>query len=182
MPVTLVLGGARSGKSSFAEGFVMSARQASSTNIIHYIATAEAFDEEMKARIEHHQKRRNNLWVEHEVPLHLQQILSSFNENDIVLVDCLTVWLNNVIYIERASITDDALSLRVDQLVDCLRETKANIVLVSNEVGMGIVPLGKETRLFVDYAGWMNQKIAAIAQRVILVTAGIPLALKGTID
>lgn len=181
MPVTLVLGGARSGKSSYAERWVKNAQQHSPDCALHYVATAIAFDLEMEKRIHHHRQQRGDGWVEHEIPVKLTQKLDSLTDKDIVLVDCLTLWLNNIIYNDGALIEESSLQNHIDKLVNCLNDTKANIVLVSNEVGMGIVPLGAQTRLFVDYAGWMNQKIAAIADNVVLVSAGLPISLKGTV-
>lgn len=182
MPVTLVLGGARSGKSSYAEDKVkLHHRDNEGFTTLHYVATAIAFDDEMALRIFHHKQRRGNEWTEHHIPVSLTQKLDSFNDKDVVLVDCLTVWLNNVIYNHGQELDASQLALQLDEMVERLKHTQSNIVLVSNEVGFGVVPLGKETRLFVDNAGWMNQKIAAIADNVILVVAGIPIALKGKI-
>jgi adenosylcobinamide kinase/adenosylcobinamide-phosphate guanylyltransferase len=181
MTVTLVLGGARSGKSRFAEEKVKCEQHKSKLTALHYVATAIAFDEEMESRIAHHKQRRGNEWQEHHFPVHLPQKLDCFTDKDIVLVDCLTVWLNNVIYNDGQTVEVSQLALLVENLTQQLRLTRSNIVLVSNEVGFGVVPMGKDTRLFVDHAGWMNQKIAAIADNVILVVAGIPIALKGTI-
>jgi adenosylcobinamide kinase/adenosylcobinamide-phosphate guanylyltransferase len=182
MPITLVLGGARSGKSSYAEEKVKFLHQDNAhCSSLHYVATAIAFDDEMALRIAHHQQRRGHEWIEHHIPVNLTQKLDSFNDKDVVLVDCLTVWLNNLIYNNGLELDASQLALQLDEMVERLKHTQSNIVLVANEVGFGVVPLGKETRLFVDHAGWLNQKIAKIADNVVLVVAGIPIALKGNI-
>ncbi len=181
MPVTLVLGGARSGKSRYAESKVVAEQENGRFARRHYVATAIPFDDEMKARIQHHQQQRDSEWIEHEQSEKLAQLLESFNDKDIILVDCLTVWLNNIIYNNGITISEASLKENIDQLVKTLANTEAMIVLVSNEVGLGVIPMGKETRMFVDHAGWMNQKIAAVADHVVLVTAGLPLALKGNV-
>lgn len=181
MAVTLILGGARSGKSSYAERRAIEKWQARPQSSLHYVATAIAFDSEMEARIQRHRQDRGEEWIEHEIPVRLTQKLDTLIDKDIVLVDCLTLWLNNIIYNDGVLIDEISLQNHINALVNCLKRTDANIVLVSNEVGMGIVPMGQETRLFVDHAGWMNQKIAAIADNVVLVCAGLPLCLKGTV-
>jgi adenosylcobinamide kinase/adenosylcobinamide-phosphate guanylyltransferase len=185
MSITLILGGARSGKSSYAEA---SSKQQLKQDLkidgahqLHYVATALPFDDEMKQRILHHQQRRGDEWVEHEAPTQLAELIESFTETDIVLVDCLTVWLNNVIYNDGDCLGSDQIQNNVDRLIVILNETDASIYIVSNEVGLGVVPMGQVSRLFVDHAGWMNQRIASIAQRVVLVTAGLPLMLKSDV-
>ncbi|WP_070967856.1 bifunctional adenosylcobinamide kinase/adenosylcobinamide-phosphate guanylyltransferase [Vibrio sonorensis] len=177
MTVHLVLGGARSGKSKFAEQRVLE-QSAKVGSRRHYIATATVLDDEMQNRIEHHKKRRDNAWIEHECPLHISALLTQFDSRDVILVDCLTLWLNNLLFDLGDEATQEQIESGVQALVDALSSTSAHIVLVSNEVGLGVVPLGKVTRLFVDNAGWMNQAIAQIAQRVTLVTAGLPMELK----
>ncbi|SHO59062.1 bifunctional adenosylcobinamide kinase/adenosylcobinamide-phosphate guanylyltransferase [Vibrio quintilis] len=179
---SLILGGARSGKSRFAERIVLDAQQKNPQLRCHYVATAVAFDEEMQVRIAQHQARRGEEWTAHECPVDLVRLLSGFDAQDIVLVDCLTVWLNNVIYNDGNGITPQQIEAHVQQLVDVIAASEAQIVLVSNEVGMGIVPLGHVTRLFVDYAGWMNQAFAVQLEQVIFVAAGLPMFLKGSAD
>ncbi|MDC0612248.1 bifunctional adenosylcobinamide kinase/adenosylcobinamide-phosphate guanylyltransferase [Vibrio sp.] len=175
----LVLGGARSGKSSFAETLVKDQYAQTPDSRLHYVATAVAFDDEMKLRIKEHQSRRDSCWIEHECPTDLSELLSELGTNDIVLIDCLTVWLNNVIYNDGNDITQQNISDKIEELQQVISKSPASFVFVSNEVGMGVVPLGKVTRLFVDNAGWMNQGIASIVDNVVLVTAGIPMAIKG---
>ncbi|OIQ26277.1 bifunctional adenosylcobinamide kinase/adenosylcobinamide-phosphate guanylyltransferase [uncultured Vibrio sp.] len=182
MSVHLVLGGARSGKSSHAERIakrVSQPKQSSDTKkTLHYIATALAFDEEMKSRIKHHQQQRGTEWQEHEVPVKLTSYIERFGAEDVVLIDCLTLWLNNVIFDLGDAVTECKVKQTIDQWVEALAQSSATIVLVSNEVGLGVIPLGEVSRLFVDHAGWMNQKIASIASRVEFIAAGLPLTLK----
>ncbi len=177
----LILGGARSGKSRLAENLVKRVHAENEKSRLHYVATAIAFDSEMETRIQEHKMRRGDEWIEHECPTELAALIRGFQFDDIVLIDCLTVWLNNVIYNDGNDITQPEIQDKVKELIDALSDTKASCVFVSNEVGLGIVPLGKVTRLFVDNAGWMNQGIASVIDNVILVAAGIPMALKGSI-
>lgn len=163
----LVLGGARSGKSRFAE---QCARD--SGKCVHYIATAEPGDREMAARIAHHQSTRDANWHVHEEPLALSRTLERLNEPDnCLLVDCLTLWLSNCLAKAVWDTQRDAFLQSVDAL-------QADLVLVSNEVGSGIVPLGELSRRFTDEAGWLHQALAARCSRVSLVCAGLPLNLK----
>ncbi|MBO0215336.1 bifunctional adenosylcobinamide kinase/adenosylcobinamide-phosphate guanylyltransferase [Vibrio sp. Vb2880] len=180
MSIHLILGGARSGKSSFAE---QKAKQfaAFGASQRHYVATAIAFDDEMQQRILHHQAQRGDAWCEHEAPIALAATLAQFTRRDVVLVDCLTLWLNNVIYNHGETLDAQAIEARVTALTDALVETQATVLLVSNEVGLGVVPMGEVSRLFVDHAGWMNQAIARHADSVTLIAAGLPLALKGNL-
>ncbi len=167
--VTLVLGGARSGKSSFAEGVVTSLPRP-----WVYIATAEARDDEMAARIAEHQAHREAGWDTIEAPHDLHDALRAAPKGAVVLVDCLTLWLSNIMHgpydIDRS----------VAQLEEALHERENATVLVSNEVGLGLVPETPLGRAFRDAQGRLNQRIAAIAGRVILVVAGQPLFVKGS--
>ncbi len=166
--VTLVLGGARSGKSVFAEQRV----ETSGKDKI-YIATAQAWDDEMKDRIDVHKSRRGADWVTVDAALDLRDaLMANVRDTAIVLVDCLTLWLNNLIMAERD------LDESVDVLASCLAQPAGSVVLVSNEVGFGIVPENALARRFRDAQGRLNQKIAAVADEVILVAAGLPLTLK----
>ncbi|MCJ2375217.1 bifunctional adenosylcobinamide kinase/adenosylcobinamide-phosphate guanylyltransferase [Vibrio sp. ZSDZ34] len=180
MSFELILGGARSGKSAYAEQRIAQLLTQQDSAFVRkcYVATSLAFDDEMTQRIAHHQKQRGNDWAEYESPLMLAKQLSEFTSQDIVLVDCLTLWLNNLIYDKGESCDDQWLQHCIAELISQLEQSPAHIVLVSNEVGMGIVPLGKVTRLFVDNAGRMNQNIAAQASRVVFVAAGLPMTLK----
>ncbi|MEL7292853.1 MAG: bifunctional adenosylcobinamide kinase/adenosylcobinamide-phosphate guanylyltransferase [Pseudomonadota bacterium] len=176
MSIHLILGGARSGKSSRAEAEVQQLSQGRSK---HYVATAMAFDPEMEKRIERHQQSRDSEWIEHECPRYLVETIAQFGSQDVVLVDCLTLWLNNIIYSQGESLDATEIEVEVAKLVEALQASTARFVLVSNEVGMGVVPLGEVSRVFVDHAGWMNQAVARVADKVTLVSAGLPLMLKG---
>lgn len=173
----LILGGARSGKSKLAE---QTARQSADDQhaCLHYVATALPFDDEMRDRIQHHQKQRGEGWCEHECPLHLPDLLASFRCVDVVLVDCLTLWLNNWIFELGDECSNEKLEAEINKLVKVVSESEATLIFVSNEVGMGIVPLGAISRYFVDNAGRMNQQLAQVCQRVSFVAAGLPLVLK----
>lgn len=173
----LILGGARSGKSHLAE---KTAKQLSTTSqhSLHYVATALPFDQEMRERIAHHQKQRGGEWQEYECPLHLSELLTSFATTDVVLVDCLTLWLNNWIFELGDECSNEKLEAEIEKLIQVVRGSDATLIFVSNEVGMGIVPLGAVSRYFVDNAGRMNQKLASVCHRVTFVAAGLPLVLK----
>ncbi|HET6389046.1 bifunctional adenosylcobinamide kinase/adenosylcobinamide-phosphate guanylyltransferase [Hyphomicrobium sp.] len=166
--LTLVLGGARSGKSLYAEKMLMSV-----PGPWAYIATAEAFDDEMHARIKQHQRRRGSGWVEYETPLEIADTLMDRTSELPSLVDCLTLWVSNLMHAER-SIPD-----ATEDLIVALSKRIAPCVIVSNEVGLGIVPDNALARAFRDEAGRLNQTIAAVADKVVLVAAGLPLTLKG---
>jgi adenosylcobinamide kinase/adenosylcobinamide-phosphate guanylyltransferase len=166
--VTLVLGGARSGKSAHAERLV----EAAAAGGI-YLATAEPGDGEMAERIRLHRARRGPAWTTVEEPLDLAGAIAAHAASGRpVLVDCLTLWLSNVMAAGR-----DAANER-DRLVAALRGLRGAAVLVSNEVGLGIVPQTPLGRAFRDEAGRLNQAVATVAGRVIFVAAGIPLTLK----
>ena len=168
MSVTFILGGARSGKSRFAEGLAH--------NTKHYFATAQAFDDEMKQRIALHRKRRGDGWVTHEVPFNLVAQLKGFDAPEhFILVDCLTLWLSNLL------LNEADCSELVAELINHLRVAKSNIVIVSNEVGLGVVPDNPLGRAFRDVQGIANQGVAAVAERVVFMAAGLPLVLKGSL-
>jgi adenosylcobinamide kinase/adenosylcobinamide-phosphate guanylyltransferase len=166
MSVVLVLGGARSGKSRYAENLIHAPK--------HYVATAQAFDEEMEQRIQMHQSRRDDSWTNHEAPLELVQQLREIDGwGNHILVDCLTLWLSNLI-LDGADCEDE-----ISELVDHLTTARARIVIVSNEVGLGIVPDNKLARRFRDVQGLANQFVAAISESVVMTVAGIPMLVKG---
>jgi len=166
---TLVLGGARSGKSRYAEEQVEAYEKGL------YLATAEALsdDAEMAARITKHQDRRGDVWKTIEEPLEIANIISSQSAADRpILVDCLTLWLSNLMFAKRD--TDAATA----ELIAALEKSTAPVVLVSNEVGLGIVPENALAREFRDKAGIMNQVVAAACDRVVFMAAGLPLIMK----
>jgi len=166
--LTLVLGGVRSGKSRHAERLVLASGLAPV-----YLATAEALDEEMAARITAHRARRGPEWRSLEVPLELVAALSAeCAAGRAVLVDCLTLWLTNLMVHERS------VELEVARLIEVLPGLPGALVLVSNEVGQGVVPAAAMARAFVDHAGVLHQRIAAQADAVVLMTAGLPQRLK----
>jgi adenosylcobinamide kinase/adenosylcobinamide-phosphate guanylyltransferase len=166
--LTLVLGGARSGKSRYAEGLVTACPPPWA-----YVATAQAFDEEMAARIAEHKARRANGWTTIETALDLAGAVTvQGSSGSPVLIDCLTLWLSNVMLNER----DVEAACR--ELMATLAAAKGPIVAVANEVGLGIVPDNALARAFRDAQGRLNQEIAACADSVILMAAGLPLTLK----
>ncbi|HSC83478.1 MAG TPA: bifunctional adenosylcobinamide kinase/adenosylcobinamide-phosphate guanylyltransferase [Pseudomonas sp.] len=167
----LILGGARSGKSRLAERLA-----ADSGLAVTYIATSQALDGEMSERIRHHRARRPAHWALVEEPLALARVLIEQAAADrCLLVDCLTLWLTNLLMLE-----DDArLCAERDALLASLAGLPGRIILVSNETGLGVVPLGELTRRYVDEAGWLHQALAERSQRVLFTVAGLPMLLKG---
>ncbi|MBE2259130.1 MAG: bifunctional adenosylcobinamide kinase/adenosylcobinamide-phosphate guanylyltransferase [Candidatus Accumulibacter sp.] len=178
----LIIGGARSGKSSLAE------RHASESGLqVVYVATAQALDGEMARRIEHHRARRCADWRVVEAPLDLAGALRRHAAPGVcLLVDCLTLWLSNLLFAgdaARQAEAGEALACRtfddaVEALLDALPQLPGRQILVSNEVGSGIVPMAALSRLFADQQGRLNQRVAAACDRVTLVVAGLPLALR----
>ncbi|WP_239479735.1 bifunctional adenosylcobinamide kinase/adenosylcobinamide-phosphate guanylyltransferase [Actibacterium sp. 188UL27-1] len=168
--MTLVLGGASSGKSSFAEKLV------DNYNISKcYIATAQAFDDEMRAKIDAHKNARGTGWTTLEVPHDVPLAVSDLQSEQVVLLDCATLWLSNRL------LANADLETEVDALIDALAKCACPIVVVSNEVGQGIVPDTKLGRQFRIAQGQLNRRLAAQAQLVVQVVAGLPLVLKGTL-
>lgn len=164
----LILGGARSGKSALAE-----TRARESGLEVTYVATAEAHDDEMADRIRRHRDRRPDHWRTVEAPVTLAATLEREAGDDrLLLVDCLTLWLGNLID------DADALARERADLLDRLPRLPGTIVLVGNEVGLGIVPDNALARRFRDEAGWLNQMAAGLCERVTFVAAGLPLTLK----
>ncbi|MDU0355964.1 bifunctional adenosylcobinamide kinase/adenosylcobinamide-phosphate guanylyltransferase [Paraglaciecola aquimarina] len=171
--IHLVLGGARSGKSSFSLEQVKKVQQ-DTGKAVTFVATATVTDHEMASRIAQHQSERPSNWQLAEVPLALDTFIAQ-QKDSILLIDCLTLWLNNHLY-QRPK--QDFKKL-IDNLVSALSTSQCHILLVSNEVGLGIIPMGEVTRQFVDQAGWLNQAIAKAADQVTFVAAGLPMMLKG---
>ena len=168
VPVTLILGGARSGKSRYAEALVEG-----QPGHCTYLATAEAKDAEMAERIARHRQRRGSRWETREVPLELASALAQAARPDgAVLVDCLTLWLSNLLGARRDPAAE------TEALVTALPGLAGPVVFVSNEVGLGIVPENALARAFIDHTGRLHQSIAGAAQSVVFMAAGQPLQLK----
>jgi adenosylcobinamide kinase/adenosylcobinamide-phosphate guanylyltransferase len=182
MTRVLVLGGARSGKSAYAEQLAAAAGKE-----VVYIATAGAGDEEMAERIDHHRARRPQAWHTVEETLSLAAALAEWRApHRLVLVDCLTLWLSNLMFSDGRHYPDvgaitlpERLQAERTALLAELAIKRGDVVLVSNEVGMGIVPWGAVSRSYADEAGRLNQAVAAVCDRVAFVAAGLPLILKG---
>lgn len=169
---TLVLGGAASGKSAYAERFVL---RLSDRPV--YIATAQPFDDEMTDKIAVHRARRGDGWTTIEEPFDLSGAIGGADAPDaVILVDCLTLWLSNLMAAERD------IDAATAELVGSIENTQGRLVLVASEVGLGIVPDNAMARSFRNLHGALNQSVAAAADRVVFVAAGLPLALKGSLD
>jgi adenosylcobinamide kinase/adenosylcobinamide-phosphate guanylyltransferase len=164
--IRLVLGGARSGKSRHAQALAEACAAP-----WRFVATAQAFDAEMAERIAHHRADRSGAWATIEAPLALAEAIAAVDDG-VLLVDCLTLWTSNLL------LADADIDAATDALVAALGGSRARIVLVSNEVGWGIVPDNALARRFRDVAGRVNQRVAAAADRVDLVVAGLPMSLK----
>ena len=163
-----VIGGARSGKSRYAQ-----ARAEAAGGDPVFIATAEAFDDEMRERIARHRADRDTRWTTVEAPRDLPAAIDALSGRDaVVLVDCLTLWVSNLL------LADADISRAGQQLCDAIARFDGVLILVANEVGLGIVPDNALARRFRDAAGLLNQSVAAAAQEVVLLTAGLPLTLK----
>jgi len=172
--LSLILGGARSGKSTYAEQLALE-----SGLKVSYIATAQIYDDEFGIRVEHHQSRRPKDWKTVEVPQRLASVLRLEAEpGRCLIVDCLTLWLAQCICPECAPPEGVDWQAERADLLSTLPSLPGKILLVSNEVGMGIVPLGEINRRFQDEAGRLNQAVAEICNSVVLIAAGLPLKLK----
>ena len=168
--IILITGGTRSGKSRYAEQRV---REMGSRSV--YVATAEANDQEIAQRIAEHRKRRGNQWRTIEEPLELTQtLLAERGKTDCALVDCLTLWISNLLLRHDEKYASE----KVDELIEKLPQLNFHLVLVTNEVGSGIVPDNALARRFRDLAGWTNQRMAQAANEVILMVAGVPMIAK----
>jgi len=173
--ITLVLGGVRSGKSRFAQ--TLAARSSS----VAFIATAQPFDEEMRQKIDRHQMDRPKEWRTIEEPLELDRVLTDeAPKHRMLVVDCLTLYAANLLEAERGNLA--AIEERLQRFYAALRSVPCSVALVSNEVGSGVVPPYPEGRKYRDVLGEINQRVASLADNVLLMVAGLPLALKGTAE
>ena len=166
--MVFVLGGARSGKSGFAlkTASGLPGRKA-------FIATAQALDDEMEQRIARHKAERPDEWQAFEEPVNIQDVIASIHGiYDVLLIDCLTLWITNLM------LGNDDIEGKVQLLLDALSACRSSVFIVSNEVGLGIVPDNRLTREFRDIAGTLNQKVAAVADEVYFMAAGLPLRMK----
>jgi len=169
--ITFITGGARSGKSAFAEKIAadIAGRRA-------YLATAQALDAEMVARIEHHRQRRGSAWDTYEEPLAVAELVHKLSGRyDVVLLDCLTLWLSNIMARTRSA---DEIDAHIVRLVSAVKAFSGACIIVSNEVGLGIVPDNALARQFRDVAGTANQKFALTANDAYFLASGIPLQIK----
>ena len=169
--IQLILGGARSGKSRLAE------QKAKDSGLsVTYVATAQAYDDEMRERIQHHQADRPTDWGLVEEPLYLADRLVQIDQaNQLILVDCMTLWMSNLLLNEQK----DFQSQQCQKLLEMLPTLKSEIILVSNETGLGVVPMGQLSRKFVDESGRLHQQLGQIADDVVFCVAGFPTVLKG---
>ena len=169
MKKTLILGGVRCGKSAYAERLALDTKRPKL-----YLATATGGDEEMIARIEQHISRRGDAWQTVEEPVEIAKILSDPRwQEHVILVDCLTLWLSNLMAANAENIAN-----RRSELANAVRDSKATVIMVTNEVGLGIMPMNTLARQFADEAGLLHQAVAGVCDTVALVTAGLPMLLK----
>lgn len=173
MPDTIfVIGGCRSGKSSHALAL---AEQIPGEK--RFLATCIPFDDEMKERVSHHQQERSPEWITVETPTDLPGAVAENSVlSDVILVDCLTIWISNLLM---QNINGQELVAEINRLTHSIQNAPGTVILVSNEVGAGIVPENQLARLFRDSAGLANQKVASVVNKVIWMVAGIPVAIKG---
>ena len=184
--IHFVVGGARSGKSRYAENLASkiateSTRQTgnhsdeSAQRCVIYVATAVAGDKEMRARIDHHQQSRSDQWMLVEEPFYLSAVIENYaNKGWVLIIECMTLWLSNWLCSQDSENWEIEKATFIDQLLNC----NADVIIVSNEVGSGVVPIGELSREFVDQAGWLNQALAQIADEATLVVAGCPVTLR----
>ncbi|KJS87892.1 MAG: hypothetical protein JM58_02705 [Peptococcaceae bacterium BICA1-8] len=183
MAIALVIGGARSGKSSYGEKLA-----ASISENVAYIATAQSLDEEMQARISLHRSRRPDEWTTYEVPLNISKVVQDIKDkHDVFLLDCLTLLISNIllkdlnidnITTEIQTMKEDLITREIKKLIYCFKNYNKHLIVITNEVGLGLVPSNALSRLYRDIAGRTNQLLAEEADSVILTLAGIPLQIK----
>jgi len=176
--LTLILGGARSGKSTYAETL---ARELGQDDVL-YVATAQALDAEMADRIARHRAQRPASWSTLEAPLHPgRALLARRPRTSVILLDCLTLLVSNILLAhaeEAFSVQQAAVDAQIEELLAAVRELEAHVIIVSNEVGMGLVPDNALGRAYRDLLGRTNQRVAAVADRVLFMVAGLPLVVK----
>jgi adenosylcobinamide kinase/adenosylcobinamide-phosphate guanylyltransferase len=173
--VTLVLGGVRSGKSRYAQQLAEQSRR------VVFVATAKVTDDEMRTKIQRHREDRPKEWLTVEEPLDLPKVLAEHElDCEVIVVDCLTIFAANLLEAEGED--NGAIERRAEALCQALRAVQCSVVLVSNEVGSGVVPAYPLGRRYRDLLGEINQKVARIADDVVLMVAGLPLALKGHLE
>jgi adenosylcobinamide kinase / adenosylcobinamide-phosphate guanylyltransferase len=173
--ITLILGGARSGKSAYAEKLMGDSRFP-----VTYIATAQVYDDEFAKRVKHHQARRPKDWKTIEAPHYLADAMeANIHKGHSLIIDCLTLWLAQCICPECVPPKGVSWQAERAKFLSYLEKFEGNLILVSNEVGMGIVPLGAINRQFQDEQGRLNQAVAALADKVFFIASGLPLKLKG---
>ena len=168
--IILILGGARSGKSAWAQDYAEKHYSAH-----RFLATAQVLDDEMAHRVDLHQKARGPHWKLTEEPLEIAGVLKAQKDtHEVVLIDCITIWLSNVLLKQGP----DQVKIYRQKLIEALKSTCSSVIMVSNEVGSGIVPEHPLGRQYRDMAGFLNQKLAETADRVLLIVAGLPVQLK----
>jgi adenosylcobinamide kinase/adenosylcobinamide-phosphate guanylyltransferase len=173
--VTLVLGGVRSGKSRYAQ------QLAEQSDRVMFVATAKISDDEMQRKIERHREERPTTWTTVEEPLELARVLAHHQlDYDVMVMDCLTIFAANLL--EEEGENDEAIEQRIEAFCAALRSADCSVVLVSNEVGSGVVPAYPLGRRYRDLLGEINQRVARVADDVVLMVAGLPLALKGHLE
>ena len=178
MKTTLIIGGARSGKSTLAQEM-----GAKADGAVLFVATAEAGDEDMKKRIEIHKKSRPADWVTLEVTTHIgSQIMKNIDKAQTVIIDCITLLINNIFmqYDENTDVdlAEKEVAAEINELLDCIKNTDAHFIIVTNEIGLGVVPADRVSRLYRDVLGRANQMLAEYADEVLLLVAGIPMTVK----
>ncbi|MGA1846296.1 bifunctional adenosylcobinamide kinase/adenosylcobinamide-phosphate guanylyltransferase [Deferribacter abyssi] len=164
--VTLITGGIKSGKTSYAIKLALTHEKRI------YLATAEPFDEEMKKKIERHRAERENRFYTIEEPVEIVRVLKNIKNYDVVVLDCITTWVNNLMYYKKD------LDSYFEELTNLLPKVSYNLIIITNEVGLGIVPVNYETRKYVNFLGVINQKVAAAANSCLLMVSGIPVKIK----
>ena len=169
--ITLVLGGASSGKSAWAERYILKKGQK-----VGYIATAQALDAEMKEKIAQHRGRRGDEWTTREEPLNIISCFDAFPAEKPILLDCATLWLSNLVLAEKNVAAESS------AFIDYLHNYTGKLVIVSNETGLSVVPHTRLGRDFQKAQGQLNQQLAALADRVVLIVSGLPLLLKGQLE